>query len=328
MKRDSNSILMLPRFDPAHGGHGGNLRSAQIVELCADAGFPPRLVARGESAAALEVLLRGHAGARILLWEHTPEAASVPIAKELGFTVLALPQNVETLLGTPGSADQLGREVEALSAADRVVCIAEEESWLLANLGLPSDFLPYYPTRAKCQAMEAVARRRELGIPPDAPWVVLGSADHPPTREGMRALLRWLQPGLREGMKVVVGGFGTERLAAEFSDTGVRFLGALSGPQLEDLVAGARGILVHQDRGAGALTRIPEVLIARVPVVASRIAARSTRGYDGISVYDSQEELLALLRAGAARPGRPVASPLEAMGRFTALLRSAAERHG
>jgi hypothetical protein len=361
--QDSHSILIWTGFDPAPDGHGGNLRTAQIYELCTTAGFPPQPILRegrvsfpaklagglqsrsglrragirlplrslllaGFYEAILLKTLAAHRGARILLWEDTSQPLAALVARRLGYTVLALPQNIESLLGTRESTGPLGSEVAGLGLADRVFCIAEEESWLLSNLGVSSDLLPYYPVAKKRQAMEAIARRRAEGLADDAPWVIVGSANHHPTREGMRTVLRWVQPAVREGRKVVVGGFGTERIAGEFADSGVRFLGALTGLQLEELMAGARGILVHQDRGAGALTRIPEALIARVPVIANRVAARSTRGYDGVTVYDSQEELLAILRAGTPGVPSPFAPPAAAMGRFTSLLKSAADRHG
>ena len=278
MNSDNQSILMWTAFNPVPDGCGADLRAAQVVELCSDAGFQVCLIPRdgrepGAPDSVVKDTLLGHKGTRLLLWEDTSVAYPVRLAKKHGFAVIALPQNVESLKGTAQSAAGLAGEATALSMADRIFCIAEEESWLLANLGLSSDFLPYHPVRAKCADMEAIARRREAGLPSDAPWVVLGGANHPPNREGMGTLLRWIQPELREGTRVVVGGFGTEKLAAEFPGSGIEFLGTLSGRQMEDLMAGARGILVHQDRGAGALTRIPEALLARVPVVASRASS-------------------------------------------------------
>jgi hypothetical protein len=323
---------MWTAFNPIPDGCGGDLRAAQIVELCADAGFQVRRIVRaagspGPPDSILKDALVGHKGTRLLLWEDTSVDHPVRLAKEHGFAVIALPQNVESLKGTVRSAVGLAGEATALSMADRIFCISEEESWLLANLGLSSDFLPYFPARAKCAGLERIARRRGPGMPSGAPWVVLGSADHPPTREGMTTLLRWVQPALREGIRVVVGGFGTEKLAAGFPGPGIGFLGALSGAQMEDLMAGARGLLVHQDRGAGALTRIPEALLAGVPVIASRLAARSSRGYDGISVYDTQDQLLALMRSGGGKVARPPSLPVEAAGRFAAALGRATNRN-
>ncbi len=328
MNPDSQSILMWTAFKPTPDGCGGDLRAAQIVEICGDAGFPVRIAARaagnkGPSDSEVRGAVLGHKGARLLLWEDTSSALPVALAKEHGYAVIALPQNVESLKGTLRSADGLAVEAASLSKADRIFCIAEEESWLLANLGLSSDFLPYFPVRAKRASLESIARRRERGVPADAPWVILGGANHPPTLEGMRTLLRWVQPAVRDGLKVLVGGFGTEGLAGEFPGTGIGFLGALPGPRMEDLMAGARGILVHQDHGAGALTRIPEALLARVPVVASRLAARSTRGYEGVSIYDSKDELLALMRSEIPGVPRPPPIPIEAISRFAAALRLA-----
>ncbi len=363
MNRDSNSILLWTGFDPVPDLGGGNLRTAQIVELSAEAGFAVRrigtdarvpflarlsgglrsrfalrragiliplrnLFLHGFYDAILRLAFIGHRGVRLLLWEQTSIALPALLAKEFGFTVIALPQNMESLVGSRESMALMPPEFAALSMADRVVCISDEESWLLANLGMPSGILRYHPVKSRRLALEAIARRREGGLAADAPWVVLGSAHNICNREGMRTLLRWIQQGLREGMKFTLAGFGTEKLEGEFAATGIRFLGTVPGRQLEELMAAARGVLVHQDYGAGALTRIPEALIARVPVIANRIAARSTRGCDGISIYDSQEELLNLLRAGAAAVDRPPPPPAEEMHRFVALLQSASKRNG
>jgi hypothetical protein len=95
---------------------------------------------------------------------------------------------------------------------------------------------------------------------------------------------------------------------------------------LFELLAEARGLLVHQDRGAGALSRITEALVAGVPVIANRIAARSTRGYQGVSVYDTPEELRSLIAAAGFQALPSLPPPREAMDRFRRTLAELASR--
>ncbi len=353
-------LLVWTGFDGSAGSHGGTLRTGQISELCRDAGFSPeriicdghfsagrRLFAGLRSAAAMRkvgirvsprqlslyghyrtsldrVFLR-HGGPKLLIWEETNSFLPPWLAKQYGFTVIALPQNMESLVGDASSISRLSQERAGLALSQRIVTIAEEESWLLANLGLPSDYLPYYPVRSRLPGLESIAAQRDDIVSESAPWLILGNAHHVPTREGMKTLLRQLQPALRLGIRVIVAGYGTEQIAPEFADSAIDFRGTIDNAQLDQLLASTRGILINQDRGAGALTRIPEALIARIPVVANRIAARSTRDYQGVHCFDSVEELLSLVRGPALPSPPPLAPPHAAIRRFTELLRASAQ---
>jgi len=114
---------------------------------------------------------------------------------------------------------------------------------------------------------------------------------------------------------IVIAGYGTERLRMAFERIGARVVGTVSEEELDALQLDARALLVHYVPAPGALTRIPEALIAGIPVVANRHAARGFESIPGVHVYDSPEELVELLAADLPTPPA-VPTPAAAEGRF------------
>ncbi len=354
-------ILFWTAFEPKPDGHGGNLRSLQLSELCREAGFRAEPVQRALAVSAPVRFARGfqaaialrragvrlgirswslagfyssvvrrareaHPSALVLVWEDTTAFVVPWVARQLGLATIAAPQNIESLARNPVNLGLLRSEVAALALADHVFCIAEEESWLLANCGVKADFLPYFPPEVRRERLARIASRRGARGTPGGPWLVVGTAHNQPTRQGMESLLQGLQSALGPRLRVIVAGFGTEALRGKVASDFVDIRGTVGDEELDTLMTEARGLIVHQDRGAGALTRIPEALLAGLPVVANRVAARGTRGCVGVHVYDTFSELASLLPS--LNPGEVPGVPASAAaGRFQALLR-VAHRNG
>ena len=351
------AALIWTGFHGSASAHGGDLRADQISTLCAEAGCEPELIrmsdpippwrrwyrgVRGVSAlhqlglpvpwrsvsltgytiGALERLLAARPRTRLMIWESTETPLPALIARRFGRAVLALPHNVEAFDGTIDCLQQVRGEGIALRWATQVTCIAEEDRWFWANLGIAADFLPYYPTAARQRWLGEIASRRRQAPPlASAPWLILGTAHHLPTLQGMRTILTWLaEVGDRAGLVCVAGG-GTEKLRDQFEGPRLRCLGSINQIDLTDILATTRGLIVHQESGSGALTRIPEALCAGVPVIASVIAARSTRGYSGIQVYENIEEFRACLAQNPPRELPHLAAPTDAIRRFQAVVR-------
>jgi hypothetical protein len=140
--------------------------------------------------------------------------------------------------------------------------------------------------------------------------LLLGSIGNPPTAAGMRELLHLLGslPGGR-ALPVDIAGFGTEALAPHLIGTSYRLHGSVNQELLADLLVQAKVLLAHQTAAAGALTRIPEMLCAGVPVVANPVAARSATELPGVHIYDSTaglEELIHLHFESPPVPEKPV----------------------
>jgi len=99
--------------------------------------------------------------------------------------------------------------------------------------------------------------------------VLLGSAQHGVTGESMRWFARMaLECGLPTGVRVVaVGGDTDKLLPAAKSVPGLELRGWLEQPQLDALLTRAAAAVVPQRLGFGALTRLPELACAGVPVI-------------------------------------------------------------
>ncbi|MBK6903852.1 MAG: hypothetical protein IPH04_13895 [Saprospirales bacterium] len=53
-----------------------------------------------------------------------------------------------------------------------------------------------------------------------------------------------------------------------------------------------KAMIVHQESGVGALTKIMDHLVAGIPVIANTLAARSFFDHNGVYLYDTSEQLL------------------------------------
>jgi glycosyltransferase involved in cell wall biosynthesis len=242
---------------------------------------------------------------------------------------MALPHNLESLVpdecrAHPNGATRLFREeVWHLGAAASVFCCAREEQWLLALHGVHADFLPYHPPGPVAEHCLAVRARRQSARPQR--WLIMGSANYGPTYAGMAAVLEMLKslPG-GPRLPVDIAGFGSEALRPEIVGTEFRLHGAVDASVLARLLVEARAVLLHQTAGAGALTRIAEMLTAGVPVLANPIAARSVIGREGLHVYETAVELRDLLNRDLPvppLPARPAAAERRLVAALDALVR-------
>jgi hypothetical protein len=77
----------------------------------------------------------------------------------------------------------------------------------------------------------------------------------------------------------------------------------------------AIAVLIYQEAGVGALTRIPEMLIAGILVIANSNTCRSAYNYDGIYCYDDDYELIKLMESELGLP-EILPRPVEAERRF------------
>jgi hypothetical protein len=254
--------------------------------------------------------------------------ALLAVAGDRDVPVIAMPQNFEALYPTewPPQYDLdrmlslMRREVDWLSRATRVWAIGTLDQELLGLFGVHTELLPYQPPAVR--RGELLDVRRQRAETPQDYILVMGSATNSPTRTGMVELLEFLRRRPAK-MPIVIAGFGTEKLAAE-AGPGVRVLGEQSDASLRGLLAGAHLAWIHQGPMTGALTRVSETLIAGVPILANRWAARSAPSNPGLTVYDSLEETPELLERSPKVPAIPDISAYEEA--FIADLRSLANR--
>jgi hypothetical protein len=215
------------------------------------------------------------------------------------------------------SPDWLREELNELRYADAIFVLSAHDRWLLSLHDLQADALPYHPPADVQEHLLEVRRERSARSHARTSVLALGTMGSGPTARGFRDLLRMLEGSLpmrSTAASIVIAGYGTERLRTAFEHTGARVAGTVSEVDLVALQLDARALLVHYVPAPGALTRIPEALMAGIPVVANRHAARGYEATSGVHVYDSPEELVELLAADLPEPAMP--TPPAAEGRF------------
>lgn len=349
-------------------GHGGNHRTAQVVELVRSTGLeirdtkmvraanryieglwglnfvarngvrlagehgyypsPWQLPGLGRHYRAFQHAFADHKGKKLLIWESTNNYAPPYLAREAGFKIMAVPQNLESLgQGGPpytrrALPKSLKREISYLAKADAVFCISREEQWLLKLWGVDADYLPTYPPEPVLLSLLKVRERRDRSA--KMRFLILGTVHNPPTLEGMIDQLGWLKKiGGEMDFEVDIAGYGTEQLERYCDDPALTLRGTVSTSVLGELLTNARAVLIHQRAAVGALTRIPEMLVAGIPVIANDVACRSAHEYEGVHCYSNPRELAALMNRRLDTP--PVlARPVEAERRFAARLGSLA----
>jgi hypothetical protein len=237
-----------------------------------------------------------------LVWEITSRYIFPYVASEYNHHVIAVPHNLESFIFYPHVfTESLDVEIKALSSADSVFCISREEQWLLKLHGIDADFLPYYPPSVIVDELLTV-RNLRLESCKDS-YLIFGSAKNPPTFAGMLEQIQYLSE-IRKTLEFQVNivGYGTEILKEHIQNTDFQLYGSVSSDELKKILTATKAVLIHQVAGVGALTRIPEMLIAGVPVIANGNACRSAFEYDGVYCYEDKTQLKEIL----SKPEFPV----------------------
>lgn len=227
----------------------------------------------------------------IFCWENTNDKDIVYLMKATKCPVIALPHNIESLVNNYSSAS-FNKEMNALRQCDSVFTISKEESWLLRLMGMNAHYLPYYPPKDAEEFLNSIRAKRENRANNNVrKYLLLGSATNTPTRQGMQTLIDLIPSNSQ--YEFHVAGYGTESL--DCAGRNVVFLGSISKQQLEELLLEIDALLIYQPPTTGSLTRIPEMLIAGIPVFANIDAARNFFNIKDVIVYHSFEELSLLL---------------------------------
>ena len=227
------------------------------------------------------------------LWEHTNDRDILYLLKATGHRVIGMPHNIESLVHSK-SVKAFETEVANLRHCDLVFTISKEETWLLRLLGLNAHYLPYYPPHEVESFLFSIRGKRELRDSYSRKrFALFGSATNVPTRSGMQALVDYASTK-DLSFDLVVAGYGTESLK-QVSNSHIIFRGTLSNEELEDLLIEIDGVVIYQPPTTGALTRIPEMLLAGIPVFSNFDATRNYFGINGITQYNTFEELFGML---------------------------------
>lgn len=254
----------------------------------------------------------------------------LPIINELkkyGIPIVAMCHNIETL--TPEHVEPayqialLNKELEILRDCNLVVTISREETFLLNNLGIKTTYFPYYPVDTIVKRLMSVRTSRQCSKKKDT--ILLGTAWNKPTRNSMIiAINAWKRYELYKFVgTLLIAGFGTDSLKEFATGDDIKYLGSLSDDALDTQLSTVKGCLCYQEKGSGALTRISEMLIAGVPVIANAHAARSYYNLKGVYEFHDFEEIeQAFLKVEEDSGEIPIPSPPDAAGLISAITNS------
>lgn len=251
-----------------------------------------------------------------LLWENTNDFR-IPYATSGRLPLIALPQNIESLvsyypktnlLSYAQVSSMLGSELKSLAKANLVVSISEYDSWLLSCFGIESLYLPYWPCVDIERSCLQIRDARAQALASDDFVLMIGSAVNPPTAHGilqfLEALSHYQQFFDRE---IIVVGYSTDTILCQISlPSNVRVLGSIDNKRLNSLLTSCKCVLIHQEYGTGSLTKIPELLLSGVPVVASRVACRNYSDNNDILIYNEIRDVFDILDSKLSQPRIPL----------------------
>ena len=326
-----DNIIKFSHFKPDEFGHGGNKRTAQIDYLLNKAGltFANIEISPARSGNRIKSFLKGFFYAkgtkaglkntyaignyrnifRSFAKMNSPQLFILEAAVEFNLMLpqflkshhiptIAVPHNLESLVKGNTSVfsgkkapQWLFEEMKFLANCNSVFTISQEENWLLSIMGINSHYLPYYPTPKIENYLLAIRAKRIKNKTPEVKQVLLlGTFYNLPTIEGYKELLSAIIK--KNNIKIFVAGYGSEVLNNQFDHDKVVISGAVDNEKLAQLMVDCDCAVVHQSPTSGALTRITEMLISGIPVLANTNAARSHYHKAGLVIYDSMDELL------------------------------------
>jgi hypothetical protein len=349
----SNACVQFFSFapPPSWGGHGGNRRLLQILDVFARHGITHHLEALSQPAEITDKLKHILIGAlpcgnvpisrfqklhslyqagrartaipsKLLKTPHlfafdtliplySPNFSRI---RSTGGKIILLPQDLDSLcpqnrhpFSNSVTPRWLKSEIDMLAKGHVVCCISREEQWLLSIHGIDALYLPYYPPGELGQALRLVRARRK-DVKEKNIVLVLGSANHAPTSLGLIALKPVLHaiPKVLPGLSVAVVGFGTQKYKAFLETEGVSVLGAVPPDFLDDLMGRSKCAIANQAPTSGALTRVCDLLVAGIPIIANHHASRSYHNVNGVHTVESLDQIIPALESlGPDDPDMP-----------------------
>lgn len=281
----------------------------------------------GEEVENYKNTFNQYKGIKLLLWEATEKQIPHYLAHKAGFKLVVAPHNFESLvvdLNNPYAINpiinRLKIEIEQLAKADAIFCISREEQWLLNQFGIKANFLPYYPPKQILSEFLAIREVRKNSH--QNRFLILGTAKNPPTFLGMKKQIKYLQKIKQTfDFELDIAGYGTEKLQPYCENLNFKLHGTVDSQKLNQLLTSAKAVLIYQESGVGALTKIPEMLISGIPVIANSHACRSALAYSGVYSYENNDELAKLMIQKLDMPEIP-SRPTDAERRFINCLKN------
>jgi hypothetical protein len=213
--------------------------------------------------------------------DHPSQSELIEINKKRNIPTICCPQNIESLDAAHGNINGYQslytmlfdnfREYRLLAACDERLMISKIETSILNGMGVDSNYYPYRPVGEIKDYFLDIRRARAQTDQVKGLFLMVGSTMHAPTRKGFEWFIEnAIRFGLPSGIRIVVGGKGSEQLASDHPPIpNIEIRGWLSQEEFRTLLTLADGFLIPQQSGFGAATRIPEMVCAGIPLLIS-----------------------------------------------------------
>jgi hypothetical protein len=253
-------------------------------------------VRHSEPLGQYQAYLRTHGAPTLCVVEDAVWFHGIVLANwRLGVPTWACPQNLESLdlegalplghrLRTLSRLGNLANELRSLAACRARFAISLVEAGFLGGVGLDTELYPYRPVGEVRDFFLRIRAARANGAVEQGLVVLLGSATHVPTREGMQWFVEQIRAhGLSPKARVELVGLGTEKLAGlEAIAPHGTARGRVSSEALAALLSRAHVVVIAHFSGFGALTRLAELPLAGIPVLAAAHATRAVEACPGV----------------------------------------------
>jgi glycosyltransferase involved in cell wall biosynthesis len=164
-------------------------------------------------------------------------------------------------------------ELTVYNHCSLTLTISKVEAGLLGGLGVKVKNYPYLPV-GKIRERLIMVREKRSQVPDknNNIFLLIGSANHKTTYEGMFWFLKNLVTSqIIKKIHLIIAGKGTMDFKRFFDETqGIEYKGFVEQEKFDELIIKSRAVIIPQFRGFGALTRIPELACAGVPVICSQ----------------------------------------------------------
>jgi hypothetical protein len=245
--------------------------------------------------------------ARTILLEGGTDPVAFAVARDAGFKIIVSLSAIDSLWREGDYPQMFITEIENLRVADAVFCISREEQWLLGNLRIRAGYLPYFPDEERERTLLLERAARGGGVCSARPELLicatLGNTD---TVSSFREQVDWIQQLFPENGPVFhVFGHRNVVIRDIWSDPQFIFHGTCSEEEFTSIKRRCCAVFLHMQKGLGAVTRVLDMLLAGLPVIANAAAARSFLDLEGVYLYDSKRQLRELLEAKLPLPPVP-----------------------
>ncbi|MDT4898870.1 MAG: hypothetical protein QOH25_3947 [Acidobacteriota bacterium] len=240
--------------------------------------------------------MRGLSGKAVCLIDHAEFTELIQINQKFNIPTISCTQNLDGLsdnflllqqnleaiganeagnrqrIGVYAAVTDFANELQMLARCDERIFISKIEAGLINGLGLSSHYHPYLPVGAVRDCHQTIRERRDSREQEPGLFLMIGTAIYGPIRKSCEWLIENAgKHGLPPGTRVVVVGSGTETLLQPGKSVdGIELKGWVEQEELDELLTRVKAVLIPQQFGLGAPTRLAELSCAGIPMLGCR----------------------------------------------------------